>query len=91
MKTRCALRRPCSASEAANQPTEIEIAITIAKRSFCARPADARPDAYVHPCQAACAERLSAALVRWKWQVTLQVHLVVQDTADFDPPFDGAI
>jgi len=26
------------------------------------------------------------------WQVTLQVHLIVQDSADFnDPTFDGAV
>jgi hypothetical protein len=34
----------------------------------------------------------AAALVRWKWQVTPYVHLVVQDAADFDDlAFDCAI
>jgi hypothetical protein len=35
---------------------------------------------------------LFAVLVRWKRQVTRQVHLVVQDTADFnDPPLNDPI
>src|SRR5258708_22831717 len=46
----------------------------------------------LHGLPGCCAGLLFAVLVRWKWQVMPQVHLVVQDTADFDdPPFDGPI
>lgn len=46
----------------------------------------------LHAFPVCCAGLLFAVLVRGKWQVTLKVHLVVQDTTDFnDPPFDDPI